>query len=250
MRLFGKKKNIIHTDPNLKSSERFEKVLLHKLEKEGYKHLTSKHEFVQDFEHGKRLISLSYNSSFGYVSTVQYFIKIIFRDLEKAFKTVYPDYGWTNWTIHENLHWTDSSMYDNKRNGYTDDSINKLANDFFREIKPRIDSTFSRIDDYHSLSEVYNSNPNEFIDYLPHSRLEKRIINGLILVKSIEPEKFESTKDQYLKLLDKYKGNDIEDIRKDVEIGLNFLRNNEIKINDTTNKREQSRSSGTSTMPK
>ena len=86
MRLFGKNKNIIKTDPNLKPSVRFEKVLLHTLEKEGYQHIKSKHEFVQGFEHGKRIISLTYNKSFGYISTVQYFIHIIFNDLEMAFK--------------------------------------------------------------------------------------------------------------------------------------------------------------------
>ena len=237
MRLFSKKNNIIRTDPNLKPSERFEKVLLDRLEKEGFKHLKSKHEFVQDFEYGKRIISLSYNNSFGYISTVQYFIKIIFTDLEKAFKKVYPDYGWTNLTIHENLHWTKSSLYDDKTNGYSDKSINKLSDEFFLEIKPKIDLTFSKISDYHSLNETYNSKPNEFIDYLPHSRLEKRIINGLIMIKSFEPDKFDSVKEQYSLLLDKYKGNDIDDIRKDVELGLNYLTENEIRINTTANNR-------------
>ena len=235
MRLFSKKKNIIRTDPNLKPSERFEKVLLDRLEKEGFKHLKSKHEFVQDFEYGKRIISLSYNNSIGYISTVQYFIKIIFTDLEKAFKKVYPDYGWTNWTIHENLHWTESSLYDDKTIGYSDQSINKLSDEFFFEIKPKIDLTFSKISDYQSLNETYNSNPNEFIDYLPHSRLEKRIINGLILSKSVEPSNFETIRINYLRLLDNYKGNDIDDIKNEVEYGLKFLNENEIKINTTAN---------------
>ena len=236
MRLFSKKKNIIRTDPNLKPSERFEKVLLDKLQIEGFKHLKSKHEFVQDFEYGKRIISLSYNNSFGYISTVQYFIKIIFSDLERAFKKVYPDYGWTNWTIHESLHWTDSSLYDDKTNNYSDQSINKLSNEFFLEIKPKIDLTFSKISDYQSLNETYNSTPNEFIDYLPHSRLEKRIINGLILLKNVDPSKFETTRNNYLILLDSYKGNDIDEIKNEVEYGLNFLNENEIKINTTANK--------------
>lgn len=235
MRLFSKKKNIILTDPNLKPSERFEKVLLDRLEKEGFKHLKSKHEFVQDFEYGKRIISLSYNTSFGYISTVQYFIKIIFSDLEKAFKKVYPNYGWTNWTIHENLHWTESSLYDDKTNDYSDKSINKLSDEFFLEIKPKIDLTFSKISDYQSLNETYNSEPNEFIDYLPHSRLEKRIINGLILTRSIEPFNFEKIRNDYLSLVDKYKGNDSEEIKKEVKQGLDFLIVNEIKINTTAN---------------
>jgi hypothetical protein len=235
MRLFGKKQNIVLTDTNLKPSERFEKVLLRSLETEGYKHLRSKHEFVQDFEHGRRIISLSYNSSFGYISTVQYFIKIVFNDLEKSFKKVYPDYGWTNWTIHENLHWTESSLFDNNTNDYTDRSINKLADEFFREIKPKIDLTFSKIGDYQSLNKIYNSTPNEFFDYLPHSRLEKRIINGLILSKSFEPSNFESIRDNYMTLLNKYKGNDIEDIKMEVQQGLSYLNENEIKIKTTAN---------------
>jgi hypothetical protein len=236
MKLFSKKKNIIRTDPNLKPSERFEKVLMDRLEQEGFKHLKSKHEFAQDFEYGKRIISLSYNNSFGYISTVQYFIKIIFSDLEKEFKKVYPDYGWTNWTIHENLHWTDSTLYDDKADGYTDTSINKLAEEFFQDIKPRIDSTFLEIDNYEKLNKVYNKIPTEFIEYLPHSRLEKRIINGLILTRTIEPKKFESLREQYSMLLDKYKGNDIDEIRKEVELGLTFLTENEVKINTTANK--------------
>ncbi|MDX1285765.1 MAG: hypothetical protein R3182_12165, partial [Draconibacterium sp.] len=206
-----------------------------RLEKEGFKHLKSKHEFVQDFEYGKRIISLSYNNSFGYISTVQYFIKIIFTDLEKAFKKVYLDYGWTNWTIHENLHWTESSLYDDKTNGYSDKSINKLSDEFFLEIKPKIDLTFSRICDYQKLNEAYNSKPSDFIEYLPNSRLEKRIINGLILTMSLEPEKFDTVKEQYSLLVDKYKGNDINEIRKEVEQGLTYLTENEIKINTTAN---------------
>lgn len=235
MRLFSKKKNIIRTDPNLKPSERFEKVLMDRLETEGFKHLKSKHDFVQDFDYGKRIISLSYNNSFGYISTVQYFIKIIFSDLEKAFKKVYPDYGWTNWTIHENLHWTESSLFDEKINAYSHHSINKLSDEFFLEIKPRIDMTFSRICDYQKLNETYNSKPSDFIEYLPNSRLEKRIINGLILTKSFEPDNFDSIKEKYSLLLDKYHGNDIDEIRKEVELGLNYLTENEIKINTTAN---------------
>ena len=100
-------------------------------------------------------------------------------------------------------------------------------------LKPNIDATFSKIKDYQSLNAVYNSNPNVFNDYLPHSRLEKRVINGLILVKNTEPEKYEIVKDQYLNLLDKYKGNDLEEIRTEVEIGLNFLDENELKLKNT-----------------
>lgn len=232
MRLFSKNK-IILTDPTLQPSERFEVVLFRRLEKEGFRYLKSKNEFVQGFEYGKRIITLSYNNSFGYISTVQYFIKIVFTDLEKAFKKVYPDYGWTDWTIHENLHWTDGSLYDNKSDNYTDKSINKLADEFFREIKPKVDLTFSKICDYQELNKVYNSNPLEFITYLPHSRLEKRIINGLLLIKSLEPANLKSKRDQYLTLLNKYKGNDKEDIRIEVEKGLIFMDENELIINTT-----------------
>ncbi|UII26739.1 hypothetical protein LVD15_26165 [Fulvivirga maritima] len=228
MKLFGRRKKIIPTDPTLKPSERFEKLLLHTLEKEGFRHLKSKHEFVQDFDYGKRIISLSYINSFGYISMVQYFIKIVFEDLEKAFKKVYPNYGWTNWTIHENLHWTQSSLYDETKNDYTDRSINKLAEEFFSEIKPKIDFTFSRINDYQTLNEIYNSKPDEFIEYLPMSRLEKRIINGLILARRFQPSNVESIRDKYLLLLGKYNGNDIEDIRAEVEDGLKFLSDNKI----------------------
>ncbi len=153
--------------------------------------------------------------------------------MEMAFKKVYPNYNWTNWTIHENLHWTESSLYDVISDSYSDKSINKLADEFFHHIKPNIDATFSKIKDYQSLNAVYNSNPNVFNDYLPHSRLEKRVINGLILVKNTEPEKYEIVKDQYLNLLDKYKGNDLEEIRTEVEIGLNFLDENELKLKNT-----------------
>lgn len=230
MRLF-KKQNIIRTDPADKPSKRFEKVLFSTLSKEGFTYLKSKSEFVQDFEFGKRVISLHYNTSAGYVFSVQYFIKVIFHDLERAFKTVYPKYGWTNWTIHENLHWTKSALYDEGKDSYTDESINKLADEFFREVKPKIDSTFSRISNYQELHRVYNAEPNDFIDYLPSSRLEKRIINGLILVKNIEPDSFQKTKAQYLELLEKYKGNDIVEIRNEVEQGLSFLDQNEVRIN-------------------
>lgn len=236
MKLFSNKKQIIQTDPSLKPSERFENVLLQTLEKEGFRHIKSKHEFVQDFEFGSRIISLSYNNSLGYISTVQYFIKIIFKDLEIAFKRIYPDYAWTNWTIHQNLHWTNSPLYDDKAKNYSDNSINKLADEFFLEIKPKIDLTFDNIKSYRNLNEVYNSAPDEFIDYLPPSRLEKRIVNGLILTKHFDPASFESIRDKYFVLLNKYKGNDLEDIRSEVIKGLEFLNNNEVKVNGAGNK--------------
>lgn len=235
MKIFNRNKNIIKTDPSDKPRIRYEKVLFDSLENEGYKYLKSKSEFVQTFDFGKRIISLSYNSSFGYISAVQYSVKIIFTDLEKLFKKVYPNYGWTNWTIHQNLHWTESWLCDKDTGEYTDKTINNLAKEFFGEIKPKIDNTFSKICDYTSLNEEYNSKPNEFIDFLPSSRLEKRIINGLILIMNIEPANYQVTRTQYLQLLDKYKGNDIEDIRAKVDLGLKAIDNQELKIKTTAN---------------
>jgi len=217
---------LIPTDPGDKPSVRFEKVLFHHLEKEGYSYLKSKNEFTQDFELGRRIISLHYTNDAGYISSVQYFVKIIFYDLEKAFKKIYPKYGWANWTVHLNLHWTDGWLCDKETGEYTDKTINSLALEFFATIKPQADRLFTEISNYESLHKLYNSRPLHFFDYLPTSRLEKRIVNGLILTKTFEPESYDEIKREYLTLLDKYKGNDVEDLKAEIHSGLVHLDNN------------------------
>lgn len=208
------------TNPDGKPSARFEAVVNSRLENEGYKYLKSKSEFVQPFKYGKRILALHYNNSFGYVSNVECFVHIVFADLEKKFKKVYPKYGWTNWTIHENLHWTENSLYDDRKEAYTDKSINTAADEFFQSIKPAADNIFESIDTYEKLHAIYNADPSTFIDYVPSIRPEKRIINGLILARNFAPERYTIIKSQYGELIDKYKGSDAPKVRVEVEEGL------------------------------
>jgi len=200
------------------------------LVKEGFKFLKSKNEFVQEFEFGKRIISISYNSSFGSIHTLQYFYKIIFDGLEKQFKKVYPNYGWTNWTIHYNLHWTDSWLCDRKSGEYTDKTINQVANEFFEQIKPQIDKLRDKFKNYESLNAEYNKRPIGFSDYLTFYRIEKRIINGLILVKIFQPDQYEEFKTEYKNLFEQYKGNDKEELRFEIKQGIEYLDKNEISL--------------------
>jgi hypothetical protein len=228
---FFKKDPIFKTNPSDRPSVRYSAILLNQLEREGYKFLKSKNEFVQEFEFGKRILRLSYDSSFGYIASIQYFYHIVFNDIEKNFKKIYPKYGWTNWTIHLNLHWTDGWLCDKETGQYTDITLNKVANDFFTQIKPQIDIAANTIKDYPSLQQVYNTKSAEHDEYLFGLRLEKRIINGLILVQNFEPAKLEFFIAKYIKLLDQYNGFDKDEVRKEVEEGITFLRNNFLKIN-------------------
>lgn len=237
MKLFKKNKTFVKTSPNDTPKIRFEKVLFEQLEKEGYKYVKSKNQFIQDFEFGKRIISLSYVNTSGLIHCVQYFSKIIFTDLEKAFKKVYPEYGWTNWTLHFNHHWTESWMCNPKTGKYTDKSINKLASEFFKKIKPEIDTIFSKNTDYKCLERTYNAKADYFFDFLPSSRLEKRIINGLLLSKTFNHKNYDLIKDDYYSLIDKYKGNDLDKIRTEVENGIQKIEKEKIEINTTANKR-------------
>jgi hypothetical protein len=231
MKLFNWNSEIIKTDPTDKPSNRYEKVLFHYLEKEGYKYLKSKNEFIKDFQFGKQIINLQYSSQIGYIYNVEYYAHIIFNDLEKAFKKVYPKYGWTNWTIHSHLPWTESWLCDKETGEYSDKTINIVSKEFLEKVKPQIDNLFEKINTYEKLNKIYNTRPIHFIDYVPISRLEKRIINGLILANTIEPENYNEIKNEYLMLIEKYKGNDIEDIKAEIKIGLDYLDNNDLRIN-------------------
>src|SRR4030095_7472699 len=172
-------------------SQRFATILLSSLEKEGFAFSKSKNQFVQEFEFGKRIISLSFISTAGIISNIQVFYIIIFSELETHFKKIFPKYGWTNWTIACNLNWTKNWLYDRDYKGYTDKSINLVASEFFSEFKPEIDRLNNRFKDYNSLNSEYNKEPIEFFNYLPSTRIEKRIINGLILIKWFQPNEYE-----------------------------------------------------------
>jgi hypothetical protein len=231
MNIFNWGTAIIKTDPTEKPSHRFEKVLFHQLEKEGYTYLKSKNEFSKDFQFGKQVIKLSYGNQIGYIYNIEFSAYIIFNELEKAFKKVFPNYAWTNWTIHtNNLPWPDNWLCDKKTGQYTDKSINIVSKEFFEKVKPQIDKLFEQVNTYEKLNKIYNERPLQFIDYLPTSRLEKRIINGLILARTFEPENFNELKKGYLNLIENYKGNDLEEIKAEVKLGLDYLDNNDLRI--------------------
>ena len=234
MRLFLNKK-LIKTNPNERPKIRFEKVLLHFLQEENYKYLKSKNEFVQDFEFGKRIIKLSYNNSIGYISSVQFFSHIIFINIEEKFSSIFPNYQWTNWTIHYNHHWTENWLCDKKTGKYTDKSINKSSREFFQKIKPEIDKLHFKVKNYQDLDFIYNKTPSEFFDFLPSSRLEKRVINGLILTNTLKKENFNQVKNEYYRLLEKYKGGDKEVIHEEINFGIEKIENENIQIRTNTN---------------
>ena len=198
------------------------------MKEEGFIFRKSKNEFVQEFEYGKRIISLSFISTAGIISSIQFSYIIIFNELEKHFKKIFPKYGWTNWTILRNINWTKNWLYDRDYKGYTDKSINLVASEFFEKIKPEIDSMRDRFKDYSSLHYEYDKEPIDFFDLA--GRIEKHIINGLILVKCFQPDDYERFKDACRALFEKYKGQDKEDLRSNIEIAINYLDNNEITL--------------------
>ena len=228
MSFFKQKNNVVKTDSSFTPSERFAKVLSTVLEGEGFIFLKSKNEFVQEFEFGKRIISLHYNSTLGYIRSIQYFYKVIFTDVEKQFKKIFPDYSWADWTVHCNLMWTDSWLCDKDSGEYTDKTINKVANEFFEQIKPQIDQLRDKFQNYQSLNTEYNKRPIDFFEYLPSGRIEKRIIIGLILIKSFQPNQYEEYKTEYLKHFERYKGDDKEELRFEIAQGIEYLDINNI----------------------
>ena len=201
------------------------------MKEEGFVFRKSKNEFVQEFEYGKRIISLFFISTAGIISNIQVHYIIIFTELEKQFKKIFPKYGWTNWTITCNLNWTKNWLYDRDYKGYTVKSINLVASEFFEKIKPGIDSIRDRFKDYSCLHSEYNKEPIEFFDLA--GRIEKHIINGLILVKWFQPDDYERFKTAYTKHFENYKGQDKEDLRLEVEKGINYLDTNELLFNPT-----------------
>ena len=224
---------MLKNDSSERPSQRFAAILLTGLENEGFVFHKSKNQFVQEFEYGKRIISLSFVSTAGIISNIQIFYIIIFTKLEKQFKKIFPKYGWTNWTIACNLNWTKNWLYERASGKYTDKSINLVAAEFFEKIKPEIDSLRNRFKDYLSLHSEYNKEPIDFFDYLPSSRIEKRIIIGLILVKWFELDAYEKSKTAYRKHFENYKGNDKDELRLKVEKGISYLDTNDLFFNTT-----------------
>ena len=152
--------------------------------------------------------------------------------MEKQFKKIFPKYGWTNWTVTCNLNWTKNWLYDRVYNGYTDKSINLVASEFFEKIKPQIDSLRERFKDYSGLHSEYNKEPVDFFDL--SGRIEKHIIHGLILVKWFQPNDYERFKTAYRKHFERYNGQDKEEVRLEVEEGINYLDTNELFFNPST----------------
>lgn len=229
-------KDVIKTNPKDRPSVRYAEVLKPTLEPLGYKFLKSKNEFVQEFEFGRRILSISYNNSFGYIASVDYSFRIVFTELEKLFKKVYPSYGWTNWTVLLDLECSKSWLCDDRSGNYSDKTINQVAKEFKSDTLPQIEEASIRFADYHSLHQEYNSQPSAHTDILPSNRLEKRIVNGLILVKNFEPYNYYRFEKDYATLLENYKEYDKEDLKMEVQQGLAYLSQNEMKLKTTVNK--------------
>lgn len=205
-----------------------------KLSKDGFVYKNKKNEFSQNFPFGKRTISMSFISTLGLIQSVQFFYHSTFNDLEREFKKVLPNFKWTNWTINYNLHWTYVPLYDERTGKYSDKSLNKAAQSFFQELKPKIDELNNRFDNYDNLFIEYTNKPNEFVDFI--NCIEKRIINGLILVKAFSPESYESVKKEFISLLSMYNGPDKEESLQLIKEGIEYLDSNEVTLNKASNK--------------
>lgn len=217
---------IIRTDPNMAPKLRLAEILNTKFEKEGYRFLKSKNEFVFDFEYGKKVIRLSYNSSMGYISQVDCFIYFVFKDIESDFKKVIPEYGWTNWTLCRSVYWDSGWLCNEESGNYTDESINKVAQKFFNELMPKIDIEFSKANNYKDLKNLFlnKQDTDKLVDWL---RPEKKAILRLILCKAFEPDSFSQYSKTEIDQIGRYKGQDKSEILAEIEKAINYLKSNE-----------------------
>jgi hypothetical protein len=188
--------NIIKTDPGLSPSFRFSVILNHHFN--DFKFLKSANSLVKDFEYGRQEINLSFITTMGFIHSVQCFIKIIFKDLEKKSKKLLPDYSWTNWTISVNLGYSNDYLYEERTGKYTDKSLNNAASLYIKQFKDKALEIFSNYKDYNALETALNANPERIFEHCV--REDKRIINGLILANDLRPVSYYNyLKEIYLK---------------------------------------------------
>ncbi len=227
---FLKKEKYIKTNPENKPSVRLSNVILNKLEKEEYRFLKSKNEFVKDFEFGRKVIRLSYNSSFGYISDIECFVYIVFTDVEKQFKKILPKFNWTNWTLCNNMDWECDWLCDTVTGEYTDKSIHPIASSFFNSVKPKIDLLFDNVNNYSDLNKIYNINPDENKSFVRFLRIDKKIINALIVAKHIDKDNFREYKIKLKKEFREYLGSDQDEMAEDIKKAILYLENNEVEL--------------------
>ena len=227
---FFKKDKYIKTNPEDKPSVRLSNVLLNKLEKEGYKFLKSKNEFVKDFGFGRKVFRLSYNSSFGYISDIECFVYITFTDIEKQFKKILPKFNWTNWTLCDNMDWECGWLCDTETGEYTDKNIHEIADSFFKTVKPKIDYFFNNVNDYSDLNKIYNTSPDGNKSFVRFLRIDKRIILALIIAKYIDKDNFREYKIRHKKEFREYLGSDQDEMAEDINQAILYLENNELEL--------------------
>jgi hypothetical protein len=187
----------ILTDEALVPKERFLLILKHEFDAEGYEFKKSKNAFVGDFELGKREISASFITTSGIIHDVQFFMNIVFTDLEKIFKKAVPGYGWKNWTISYNLGSLQQWLCTQDTQQYTNQTLNAAAGTFFKMVKPVYNDIISKFDNYAYLEEQLNAQPTQWFVY--SGRQDKRVINGLILRKYLRPDlSYSALKQAYL----------------------------------------------------
>ena len=211
---------MILTDPSLNPSERYLKILLDKLAKDGFT-LKQKY-FVKEFEHGKHEIRLSFISTSGFIHGVQIYYDIIFENVEKVFKKLFGKH-WTNWTVHKQIGSFSKYFYDELTGSYTDKTLNDAAEPFLNDVYPEINILSSRFKTYEQLNLEYNDFPSKSIDCVPPNRFERRILLGLLLTKYFEPQEYERRKNEYLERFEKFDPFQREQQRKDIDEGIKKL---------------------------
>ena len=223
---------LIITDSNDAPRIRFLKVIFSSMECEGYKFLKSQNSFVKNFDNGKKVIRFSFNNTMGYIGSLNCFVYIVFDEVEKIFKKILPDYGWTNWTLCNNMDWVSPPLYNDNTEEYTDESINNAANHFFKNIKPRIDEMFNSSNSNLDLHNIFNISPTKYNSYFRSLRVEKRIIHSLILTSIYEPNALEKTLEKHINSLNNYDKDELETIQNEISIAFKYLENNKIKITE------------------
>lgn len=211
---------MIVTDPSLNPSDRYRKILLDKLAKNGFT-LKQKY-FVKDFKYGKQVIDLSFISTSGYIHGVEIYYNIIFEGAEKTFKKIFGKH-WTNWTVHKQIGSFSKYLYDELTGTYTDKTLNDAAEPFLNHVYREIDNLNSRFKTYEQLNLEYNEFPSKSIDCVPPNRFERRILLGLLLTKHFEPLEYERRKKEYLESFEKFDPFQREQQRKDIDDGIQKL---------------------------
>ena len=216
----ARKRMIINTDPTLPPKIRYCLVINEYLQNDGFGYLKSKNKFVKKTFNGKIELRVSFVHTINLIHGVGCSFHYIFDDIELEFQRLFGKI-WTNWTVYIHLGYVNTVLYENS--GYTDDSINKAVTDFLNLLYPQVKTLEQRFETKDKLVTEYISAPDEFVDFVPVARLERRVLMCLMLTKMFSSEDYHTNLAKSRRLLEKYIGNDKAGHEERIQRGIEIL---------------------------